>query len=279
MGPAGARNKALACSTSPYVCVLDADDFFLPGRLSALLSACELEWDLLADDIVIVPHEFKQVKLSLGQNGIRPECKKIDLESFVRGDRPKKRGGRGLGFLKPIMRRAFLEECGLRYDENMRLGEDYALYVRALMSGARFYVAAACGYVATEQVRTLSSRHSSGDLDAFAAFDAKCLAKPRALTDEEVIAIREHYDWVVRRAQFSKALETKKDHGLFAALTYMLGHPQNVPHIAKEALRDKVKFALREYRSRNKQDETLPIRFMGIPGFNLKSPTLRWSQT
>src|SRR5262245_48322064 len=35
-GPAAARNHAIARSSAPLIAVLDADDFFLPGRFDAL---------------------------------------------------------------------------------------------------------------------------------------------------------------------------------------------------------------------------------------------------
>src|SRR5262245_1201511 len=33
-GPSRARNIALVRSAAPYICVLDSDDYFLPGRIA-----------------------------------------------------------------------------------------------------------------------------------------------------------------------------------------------------------------------------------------------------
>ena len=41
VGPAAARNKALALCTAPWVAVLDGDDYFLPGRFSRMLALAE----------------------------------------------------------------------------------------------------------------------------------------------------------------------------------------------------------------------------------------------
>ena len=46
LGPAAARNIAIGISTAPWLAVLDADDFFLPGRIRALLSEAD-DCDLL----------------------------------------------------------------------------------------------------------------------------------------------------------------------------------------------------------------------------------------
>src|SRR5262245_30863449 len=39
VGPARARNIALDHSYSPYVCILDADDYFLPNRIDRLFAS------------------------------------------------------------------------------------------------------------------------------------------------------------------------------------------------------------------------------------------------
>nr|WP_272878226.1 glycosyltransferase family 2 protein [Agrobacterium tumefaciens] len=46
-GPSSARNFAISISTSPVISILDADDFFLPGRLSNLIQ--HTEWDMIAE--------------------------------------------------------------------------------------------------------------------------------------------------------------------------------------------------------------------------------------
>lgn len=51
-GPAAARNHAIAISHSPLIGVLDADDFFFPGRLGQLLS--QDGWHFIADNIAFI---------------------------------------------------------------------------------------------------------------------------------------------------------------------------------------------------------------------------------
>ncbi len=53
-GPSKARNIALEHSRAPYFCVLDADDYFLPGRIGRLLASTDGVWDMLADDLILV---------------------------------------------------------------------------------------------------------------------------------------------------------------------------------------------------------------------------------
>ena len=76
------------------------------------------------------------------------------LVDFVEGNLSQKGAARcELGFLKPVMRRAFLERHGLRYDPQLRLGEDYDLYTRCLMKGARFALSHRVGYRAEVRER------------------------------------------------------------------------------------------------------------------------------
>ena len=58
-----------------------------------------------------------------------------------------RRPRRELGFLKPLMKRRFLADHGLAYDESVRLGEDFVFYTQALLRGARFLLVPACGYI------------------------------------------------------------------------------------------------------------------------------------
>lgn len=91
----------------------------------------------------------------------------IDLARFVRANHsPRGTSRRELGFLKPLMRRAFLLDQGLCYDETMRVGEDYDLYVRMLQQGARFCVSTEVGYAARWREDSLSPRHQTADLQA-----------------------------------------------------------------------------------------------------------------
>ncbi len=166
IGPAAARNLAIARSTSPFIAVLDADDLLLQGRFAPLLA--RTDWDLSADNIAFVADTDP-----VGPQPIltdRGDAEVLDLASFVRGNISGKGPGRvELGFLKPLMRRDFLVAQGLAYDPGLRLGEDYDFYVRALQQGARFLVSRRLGYVARVRANSLSRQHGTADLQALLA--------------------------------------------------------------------------------------------------------------
>ena len=163
-GPAAARNQALSVCTGEWIGILDADDFFLPGRLGRMLHQAG-EAELLADDMWQVDaaaiegprRRLLQPPLS------RP--KQIGFQEFVLANITQAGRQRAeLGFIKPLIRRAFLQEHGLRYQEQLRLGEDFELYARALGLGARLLLLPEPGYVSVVRASSLSGEHSEKDL-------------------------------------------------------------------------------------------------------------------
>jgi succinoglycan biosynthesis protein ExoU len=207
-GPAAARNIALELSTAPWVAVLDGDDFFLPGRIKTLLSYADA-CDFVADNLVQVQQGQGDTPESplLEENSVLWQ---LDLEAFALGNVSKRgRLRKELGFLKPLMRRSFLDRHQLRYDETLRLGEDYALYAKALALGARFVVIPARGYVSVERSDSLSGLHTLHDLERLRDVD-RDFAKWKAITAPERRALRRHYESVDARAQWIAVTDALK---------------------------------------------------------------------
>jgi succinoglycan biosynthesis protein ExoU len=244
-GPAAARNAALTRTHSPYLCMLDGDDYFLPERISRLLNAAAgVQWDMIADDILIVPEDRQQHEFSIVNPDPLGACRALGLESFVRGNISNVRRPRDeLGFLKPIIKVEFLRRHGLRYDERFRLGEDYALYTRALIAGARFYLANTCGYIAVERDDSISSRHAAEDLKKIADFDKECLEVAR-LSNSERAALKAHYRGTIHKYNHRLVLDYKRDRGLLAALGLLARMPASISSIASETIRAKTMRAL-----------------------------------
>jgi succinoglycan biosynthesis protein ExoU len=209
-GPSAARNTALDISTAPWICVLDGDDYLLPGRIAKLLAAAA-DRDFVADDVLQVHEQRIQYEAPVPVLfGGSFEPRLLDLLAFVRGNiRPHGVDRREFGFLKPLIRRAFIDRHRLRYDESLRLGEDYAFYARALSLGARFLVVPAAGYVSVVRPDSLSARHSRQDLERLRDSDTALLAWPH-LSAEERCALREHRESIDCRVQWLVVIEAVK---------------------------------------------------------------------
>lgn len=245
-GPASARNYALSVSNAEYFCVLDSDDYLMPGRVERLIAQGGDDWDMLADDIYIVPSELAQDPVDPEQFENQKPGWTVSLTEFViRNISIPRRPRAELGFLKPIIRRAFLDQAGIRYEDDMRLGEDYALYLEALRAGARFKVVGGCGYVAVERSNSLSSTHNADDLARVESIDNWHIENPAGLTAEELTALKAHKHHTKCKYHYAQALEIKQGSGFWAGVARAFSAPETVPYMVGATWRARMD-ALRE---------------------------------
>ena len=251
-GPAAARNRALSASTAPLVSILDADDFFVPGRFRSLLA--DDDWDMIADNVVFVSPQMAEATGPFRRFEPRPEF--LDLARFIEGNISRRGLPRGeTGFLKPVMRRSFLERHGLRYCESLRLGEDYDLYARALVEGARYKVVRQCGYVAVERPDSLSGRHRTEDLLRLYEADRDIMRTP-GLDARARLALARHAGQLRGKHAHRRLLDLKRDGGMAAALGYLLTHPQRLPAVAGGLFSDKLEAVGSSLRARRTASRT-----------------------
>jgi succinoglycan biosynthesis protein ExoU len=237
MGPSYARNHAISCSSAALISILDADDFFIPGRFSHLLATCD--WDMAADNIVFVDQRWIGQLNTLPIDTFSPETWFLDLPTFVDRNISRRHRQRSeLGFLKPVIRREFLDRHNLRYNEKLRLGEDYDLYTRALALNARFQIINNCGYGAIVRADSLSGQHRTNDLKQLADAD-KTILDSGSLSESARAAVHQHERHIRSKYHHRQFLDIKSQKGLVAAAVYGLGNPSAVLPIAGGILTDK----------------------------------------
>ncbi len=130
-GPARARNIGLGAARGAWVALVDADDAWRPERLARMLAVAGGGADAVFDNLCgfdgASGRETGPVFPRLPEGGIGvadlldPRVEGSDLD---------------YGYLKPLMRRAFLDGNAIRYDEALRAGEDLTLYLDLLLAGA-----------------------------------------------------------------------------------------------------------------------------------------------
>ncbi|XUU60706.1 glycosyltransferase family 2 protein [Erythrobacter sp. HA6-11] len=237
-GPSAARNRAIAESGSPYIAVLDSDDRFLPGRFATLLSI-EEDWDFVADDILFAGNAETIAAMPAPERQGPPRTRKIDLAEFARRNISKRGADRSeLGFLKPLMRREFLEKNNLVYNEQLRLGEDFILYAEALEKGAKFLLAEACGYGAIERSGSLSGNHSSDDLAALTTASREIMSGlPRGLAKD---LMQQHAAALDAKVAHRRFLDRKRSEGLLPATARLARSPNQLFSVASNIAKDKL---------------------------------------
>lgn len=202
-GPAAARNRGLAEAEADWIGVLDADDYFQPGRVGRLLAYAE-QSDFIADELLRVGYESAEAPAPAAWSA--GTARPIDFAAFVESNLAKAQ--LDLGFAKPLMRRSFLAAHSLTYCD-MRLGEDYELYARAIALGARFLLTPPAGYISVEREGSLSKKHSEHDLRLLRDCD-DALARIRPLSSSEQRALNRHRASVDHRLQWRLLISAVK---------------------------------------------------------------------
>ena len=228
-GPSAARNAAIAASKAPWITILDSDDYFEPGRLQGLMAQADKGYDLIADDLMQVkdgaPRETAEPLWFIDGDAAETD---VDFTYFIEAcvprsaDRPRE-----IGFIKPMIRRSFLEAHAIRYDESMRLGEDFDLYARALAAGGRMRLIPWTGYISVMRTRSLSTHHSRHDLAQLDAANTRLLEKTR--NAEHAGLLREHGFHIRRRIAWIDLMAAVKSGNVFRAGSVMLKDPRQAP--------------------------------------------------
>lgn len=210
-GPAAARNRGITATSAPWITILDADDYMLPGRLRAL-HAIAADHDFIADALIRTP--WPGAAPAWVAQPLQPRL--LSFSAFVLGN-ASERTGLHLGFMKPLLRRSFIAQHAMRYREDMRLGEDYEFYARALALGARFAVCGEAGYVSVEREDSLSRAHGERELQTLRDCDDDLATLH--LSAAERRAVRRHWQSVDERLQWRRLITAVKQRSAGQALS------------------------------------------------------------
>ncbi|WP_260928048.1 glycosyltransferase family 2 protein [Novosphingobium sp. 9] len=238
-GPSVARNAGIAAASGRWIALLDADDTFLPARLATLVALGDAQHaDMVADNLVLADEDSGEEATMLPP-GFLPAPRAIDLPEFIARNISSPEAPRtNYGFLKPLMRRDFLLQHGLRYDEQVRFAEDFALYVEMLRAGAVWWLHPEPMYRYLVRANSLTSVQTTGDLDRLRQRQRRLLADARASGDAQFASLlRRHLRNVERCYYYRGFTDELKARRPGAALGYLFASADSVSLVAQESAR------------------------------------------
>jgi len=229
-GPGGARNTGLQAASGRWVAILDADDAVHPERIRRMIGRAEQAGASIATDNLEVARASDLRRKIMFPPAVLSRTPELSLADFIGGNILFK-SAFNFGYMKPIFERRFLWERALRYDETLRIGEDYLLLATALAKGGRCVVEPEPGYVyhITDGSisRVLELQHVESMLAADAAFADSNQLDPaaRAAFLQRSRSLRD-------AAAFLSLVQHIKEGSPFKAIGAALRNPVAVRHLS-----------------------------------------------
>lgn len=244
-GVSYSRNRGIEVAQGKWIALLDSDDWYAPQRLKSLLKVARAKnADLVADDLFLINDRQQQhwsTLLSEGTESDLPLVTAIDAVNFVKSDRLSAIDAKrtwSLGYTKPLIRKRFLLENSITYDEKVKVAEDFILYLECLRQGAKLYLLNQPYYYYRTRVSSLSTRKPTKYLLESCQITQSFINKEVCSQTESHLleALLENLIVFQKRLEFYQLLEKIKKGKIWKAIHCLVVHPYLLGDLFKKLL-------------------------------------------
>nr|WP_295886863.1 glycosyltransferase family 2 protein [uncultured Devosia sp.] len=218
-GPAHCRNRALDLARGRWIAIVDSDDIIHPERFERLLSvAARHDADIVADDLLLFHEDGSPPRLMLGADA--PASFFVSPVQWVLAGL---NGSPSLGYLKPMIRAERLGKT--RYDEALRIGEDYDFVLRLLLENARMVVVPEPLYLYRRHSASISHRLSVRDMKAMVERQRAFVAASPPLSKELTVALAARLAALRQGLSYEELVSSIKGRRLGQAIGLLVEQP------------------------------------------------------
>ena len=226
-GPGAARNRALELVTATWIAILDSDDLMPAQRLESLLCRAHSAGASIIADNLMTFSTMSQPRSFLPHR-MRRQASWISLATFIRSNCLYSRTP-PLGYLKPVIRTDIVRELRLRYDETLRIGEDYDFLVHLMAHGYRLLLEPASLYFYRKHERSTSYRLRADDILALGAADERFAAQGFSFAPRIEAALRRRQHSLRSLLIYDTVLTALKRRDFLRAAHWAARHPYMWP--------------------------------------------------
>lgn len=228
LGAGLTRNFGLQKAKGEWIALLDSDDWYAPERLENLLQiANKKDADIVADNLLLIrdgattPHGT-QVDISTDKVST---FTRVDTMKFLTTDTCGKFPL--FSCTKPIIKRDFLNRHNLVYDTELaRMGDDFRLYLRCLVRGAKFFFTPEAYYFQRLRPGSLTTQSMVGIISDFYLGNQNLLKEAYIQEHPDVVRfLTKDAKVLKKRLSYYKVVEFLKNKKWLDALGAMVRNP------------------------------------------------------